>query len=336
MLQPKFRSQALGGDERTNPLRVDPLLGVTETLVDNNEVIGGEGHGISVQGVAGAPDLLFDLHVRGNQVRGMGGTGILCNEHAWVIGAEVAGNQVAGCGRSGGFSRVLGGIVLRTTAVASLLGNQVARCGQGEANEEVVGIELDTIYGLRMNDNRVTANGSERGAAEDGGVLLREVYGDAQVHDNQVTFNRGTGLQWTNSARGDEPPLFPTELAGLLNLYLRAPQKQSDLRADERVSMQGNVFQSETAGLPLAKLLNLNEVHFSGNSLHAGAGSAPLAELEQISRGIVANNMLQTGAAIAIRIQKMTQGVATGNVGNRPVDIPGTGVQHGFNIPPAV
>ena len=328
--------QALSRDDNEEPLRVDPLLGVTETLVDNNEVIGGEGHGISVQGVAGAPDLLFDLHVRGNQVRGMGGTGILCNEHAWVIGAEVAGNQVAGCGRSGGFSRVLGGIVLRTTAVASLLGNQVARCGQGEGNEEVVGIELDTIYGLRMNDNRVTANGSERGAAEDGGVLLREVYGEAQVHDNQVTFNRGTGLQWTNSARGDEPPLFPSELAGLLNLYLRAPQKGTDLRADERVSMQGNVFQSETAGLPLAKLLNLNEVHFSGNSLHAGAGSAPLAELEQITRGIVANNMLQTGAAIAIRIQKMTQGVATGNVGNRPVDIPASGVQHGFNIPPAV
>jgi hypothetical protein len=327
--------QALGRDE-DEPLRVDPLLGVTETLVDNNEVIGGEGHGISVQGVAGAPDLLFDLHVRGNQVRGMGGTGILCNEHAWVIGAEVAGNQVAGCGRSGGFSRVLGGIVLRTTAVASLLGNQVARCGQGEGNEEVVGIELDTIYGLRMNDNRITANGSEQGAAEDGGVLLREVYGEAQVHDNQVTFNRGTGLQWTNSARADEPPLFPSELAGLLNLYLRTPQRGTDFRADERVSIQGNVFRSETAGLPLAKLLNLNEVHFTGNSLHAGAGSAPLAELERIRRGIVSSNMLQTGAAIAIRIQKMTQGVATGNVGNRPVDIPGSGVQHGFNIPPAV
>lgn len=323
--------QRLGREE---PVRMDPLLGVTDTLVDNNEVLGGEGHGISVQGVSGAPDLLFDLHVRGNQVRGMGGAGILCNEHAWVVGLEAAGNHVAGCGRLGGFSRIPGGIVIRTAALVSLLGNQVSRCGQGVEQWQVAGVELDTLYGLRMNDNRITANGSEAPSPEDGGVILREVYGEAQLHDNQVTFNRGSGLQWTNSARADEPPLFPQELAQFVFGLLRAPGKGSDLRRDERASVQGNVFQAETAAFPLVKILNLDELSFTGNSLNAGAGSAPLAELEAILRGIVNHNQTQTGAALAMRIQKMIQGVAVGNVGNRPIDVPTT-VQHGFNVPPA-
>lgn len=324
--------QRLGREE---PVRVDPLLGVTDTLVDNNEVLGGEGHGISVQGVSGALDLLFDLHVRGNQVRGMGGAGILCNEHAWVVGLEAAGNQVAGCGRLGGFSRIPGGIVIRTAALVSLLGNQVSRCGQGVQQWQVAGVELDTLYGLRMNDNRITANGSEAPSAEDGGVILREVYGEAQFHDNQVTFNRGSGLQWTNSARTDEPPLFPQELVQFVFGLLRVPGKGDDLRRDERASVQGNVFQAETAAFPLVKILNLDELSFSGNSLSAGGGSAPLAELEAILRGVVNHNQTQTGAALAMRIQKMIQGVVLGNVGNRPIDVPAT-VQHGFNVPAAV
>lgn len=327
--------QRLGRDGAA-PVRVDPLLGITETLVDNNEVIGGEGHGISVQGVSGAPDLLFDLHVRGNQVRGMGGSGILCNEHAWTVGVEIGGNQVEGCGRAGSFSRILGGIVVRTAALVSLLGNQVNRCGADEGGREVVGVELDTVYGLRANDNRVTANGSDAGLESEGGVVMREVYGEAQLHDNQVTFNRGTGLQWTNSARADEPPLFPQALAGIVLGRLRAPGKGEDFRRDERGSLQGNVFQADTAGHPLVKVLNLNELAFTGNSLHAGAGNAPLGELDAILRGTVCNNLTQTGGAFALRIHKMLQGVATGNVGNRPIQLASSGVQHGFNIPPAV
>ena len=326
------------GDEKDQSTLTDPLLGITDTLIDNNEVVGGVGHGMSVQGVAGQPDFVQDLRVRGNQVRGMAGTGLFINEHALAVGLDVEGNHISACGRSAGFTEHKGGIVIRTAAACSLDGNHVLRCGDDLRGEHhAYGVDLDGLYGLRAADNAIQANGAEEGTADDGGVRLIEVYGAALLHDNVVAFNRGLGLSWVNSARADEEALLPPFLLNAVNAYLRMSRTVEDLVGEEQASIQGNALKSVTdTDFPVFQLLNLREVLFSGNTCHAETTSAPLGEIQQTGRGVVTNNQSQTNAEVAIAIKKMSDGVVLGNVGNRPIQLQASaGVEHAYNVPPA-
>lgn len=333
-----FLMRYLGSADDDRAAPTDPLLGVTDTLIDNNEVVGGVGHGISVQGVAGQPDFVSDLRIRSNQVRGMAGAGLFINEHALVVGLDVAGNHVSACGRSAGFTQHKGGLVVRTAAVCGLHGNHVLRCGDDLRGAGAYGVDLDTLYGLRFTGNEVQANGSESGGADDGGLRLVEVYGATLLHDNVFAFNRGLGLSWVNSAREGEAALLPAFLLQAVNAYLRADRTAEGLVEEEQASVQGNVFKSSTAAdFPVFQLLNLRELSFSGNTCHAGTTSAPLGEIQQTTRGVVTGNQTQTNAEVAIAIKKMAGGVVLGNVGNRPIQLQASpGVERAFNVPPAV
>lgn len=325
----------IGGDD-DDEVEIDPLLGITDTLVDTNEVVGGVGHGISVQGVAGQPDFVSDLRIRGNQVRGMAGAGIYINEHALVVGLEAADNHVSGCGRDAGFTQSKGGLLVQAAAVCDVRGNHVLRCGAALEGANAYGVDLDSLYGLRFAGNAVQANGAGSATAEDGGVRLVEVYGATQLHDNVVAFNRGLGLSWVNSARQDEDALLPGFLMGAVNLYLRTSRDVSQLVEEEQASIQQNIFKSVAdSDLPVFQLLNLREVLFSGNSSHGETTGAPLGEIQQTARGVVTNNQTQTNGEVAIAIKKMSDGVVLGNVGNQPIQLQSSaGVERAYNVPP--
>jgi len=336
MVLGNFLMQYLG-DEKDQSTLTDPLLGITDTLIDNNEIVGGVGHGLSVQGVAGQPEFVQDLRVRGNQVRGMAGTGLFVNEHALAVGLDVTGNHISTCGRPAGFTAHKGGIVINTAAVCRFDGNHVLRCGAALQDHHAYGIDLDALYGLHCTNNAIRANGAEEGTADDGGLRLIEVYGAALLHDNVVAFNRGLGLSWANSARADEKALLPAFLLNAVNAYLRMNRTVENLVEEEQASLQGNAFKSVAASdFPVFQLLNLQEVLFSGNTCHAETTSAPLGEIQQTGRGVVTNNQTQTNAEVAIAIKKMGDGVVLGNVGNRPIQLRASaGVEHAYNVPPA-
>ncbi len=317
----------------------DPLLGVTETLVENNEVIGGVGHGISVLGTAGAPDFLPSLRVRGNQIRGLGGVGIFTNEHALLLDAEIAANHVDACGRDIGLSLTRGGIVMRTAALCTVRANHVTRCGAGQVRHDAFGVDLESIYGLQLSDNVLRANGSDEPSATDGGLSLIEVYGSCAVHDNVIAFNRGLGLLWTNSARTGEDALLPPFLLAALGLHLRAARTAAQVTQGSQCSLHGNVLESAgDSALPLFRLQNLNELAFTGNSCRAEARGTPLGEIQMVVRGSIANNLLQTTGDVSIAVKKLAEGVVIGNVGNRPIRVQplGAGIRHDFNVPPVV
>jgi len=326
------------GDDNDR-LATDPLLGITQTLIDRNEIVGGVGHGISVQGVAGLPEILTDLRLSNNQVRGLAGAGILSNEYALTVGVEVAGNQVAGCGREAGFTRLKGGIMITNAAVCHVHGNRVERCGERQATHDVIGVDLDSIYGLSFTDNVVLANGSDQNSADDGGVQLVEVYGAASLHDNTVSRNRGISLGWVNSAQPGEDALLPAALVTVVNLYQRMQLKPSQITDQEQASVRGNVLEgSSGSDLPVFRLQNLTGLAFSDNTCQGTTAGTPLGEIQRITRGIVSGNLLKPAPdTVAISIKKMTEGVVTGNVsegGGIQIQYPSDGVQHGFNVPP--
>jgi hypothetical protein len=330
-----FLSRYFGGDDNESA-SIDPLLGITDTLLDSNEIVGGIGHGISVQGVAGQPDFVSDLRIRGNQIRGMAGAGVFVNEHALVLGLDVAHNHISDCGRGIGFTQHKGGLVVETAAVCAVQGNHVLRCGAKLQTDSAYGVDLDSIYGLRLSDNDVQANGSEGATAEDGGLRLIEVYGAALLHDNVVAFNRGLGLSWINSARTEEAGLLPPFLMLAVNTYLRMSRTVGQLVQEEQASLQGNVLKGVTdSDFPVFQLLNLREVLFSGNTCHAETAGPPLGEIQQAERGVVTHNQTQTNAQVSIAIKKMAGGVVLGNVGNRVIQLQSSAaVQHAFNVPP--
>ncbi len=332
-----IQQQILGGDD-DKVVTLDPLLGVTETLIDNNEVIGGIGHGISIQGVAGRPDYLQDLRMRGNQIRGLAGSGIFCNENAFVVGLNIEGNHISDCGRAAGFSRVKRGLVIHTAAICHIHGNHIVRSGQGVSQSTVLGVDLDTIYGLRFTNNQLLSNGSEQALLDDGGLRLQEVYGATTLHDNVFSGNRGIGLAWVNSARPSEDALLPKVLIDGMNLYRRTNFTATQLAQEEQASVQNNVFKTGLeAALPIFKLLNLNQVNFSGNICRVGTTYGSLGEIEGTLSGIIANNMIETNANVAIDIKKMIAGIILGNNGNLPIVVSlSDQIEHGFNIPAVV
>lgn len=316
----------------------DPLLGVTDTLIDNNEVIGGIGHGISVQGIVGRPDYLQDLRIRGNQVRGLAGSGIYCNEYAFIVGLNIDGNHISQCGRTPGFTAVKGGIVIRSAALCHVHANHIVRCGEGVTRFAVQGVDLESIYGLHFIDNEVLANGSQQGLLDDCGLRLQEVYGTNNIHDNVFSFNRGTGLNWINSAQTGEDAFLAELLLNAMNLYLGTSATAAQLVQEEQASLQNNVFKTtNNANLPLVKLLNIGEVKFSGNSCYAKTSYASLGEIENVVRAIVSNNLLNTDSEVALLIRKASSCVILGNNGSKAIEVKAsTHVEHGFNIPAVI
>lgn len=334
-----IQQKILGGDD-DKVVNLDPLLGVTETLIDNNEVVGGIGHGISIQGVAGRPEYLQDLQVRGNQIRGLAGSGIFCNENAFVVGLNIEGNHLSDCGRTNGFTRVKGGLVIHSAAICHIHGNQIIRSGQGVSQFTVLGADLDTIYGLCFTNNQLLSNGSEQALLDDGGLRLQEVYGATTLHDNVFSENRGIGLYWANSARTGEDALLPKILIDGMNLYRRINSTAGQLVQEEQASVQNNVFKtgSET-DLQIFKLLNLNQINFSGNTCRVETTYGALGEIEDTPNGIVANNLIETNTKVAINIKKMDAGIILGNNVHPQVPIVvslSNQIEHGLNIPAVV
>ncbi|MDD5094282.1 MAG: DUF6519 domain-containing protein [Dehalococcoidia bacterium] len=203
-------------------LQLPSLLVATETLIDNNEVIRGTGHGIEIGGIKNMPLGLglVDLKLRGNQVRDMAGSGIFFREESLTVGVDIEGNRILDCGSLTSrsvFASEKGGILVRNAASCRVHGNRV-RCSSNLNNGiGLFGIDLRTISGLSLTDNHIqhsevsnyqleinagsnllTLGQSYRLAALAlaslcGGVKLSEMSGESRILNNEILLFHGTG-----------------------------------------------------------------------------------------------------------------------------------------------
>ncbi|MEZ6242099.1 MAG: DUF6519 domain-containing protein [Phycisphaerales bacterium] len=198
-------------------LGVDERLGITETLIARNEVVGGIGHGIEVR----ETPVFFDVKVQNNQVRAVGAAGICIDDASAVVGVEITDNQVADCGsitEAADAEDTSGGIVVRTAALCRIAGNQVTRAEAAEKERTAAGIECESIIHLTVDANRVIDCGGSAGDAHDGGIILLEVYGDVSISNNEALDNRGNAVFWVNSSDSPDTVISST-LQSLLALY---------------------------------------------------------------------------------------------------------------------
>ena len=319
------------------PLAFDPVLGVTETLVAGNEVIGGFGHGIHIDTpiflTIGDSELrlgLSDIAVSRNQVRGMGGAGVVISDETYAVGVDIIDNEIVDCsGRAkiAGFIGAFGGLVIRNAAACRIQNNRVIRCANGLADVAAYGINLDTILGAQIDANQVLACGSQAGGST-GGLLLRTLADGGTIHDNRFDRNHGIELRVDNSYRRNE---IPAELVVLANLYGRR-EESGDLQTSA-ISIQDNRVHARD---DTCEIRAINELTFAGNQVvMAHADSATFLG---IGTGIVSHNrvnVLAGDSAYSLNLV-LNQGTLVGNVTDRAILVQthlSAILEHGLNIP---
>ncbi|MEL7357775.1 MAG: DUF6519 domain-containing protein [Cyanobacteria bacterium J06560_6] len=290
---------------------VDPLLGITETLVDNNEILGGIGHGIGIQG-SDVPEFLSKIKLRGNQISGMGGAGIYIDETAFVANLDIENNRVFDCANQPQIAAITtaqGGIEIAGAIFCRLSNNRINGCGNVNLKASPFAINLETIFDLTLSDNSIQYNIS-------GGVRLANVFGIVSVNSNNVSRNQGIGFLWENGSEKDllRPRSAETDgsstgaeseistrfvvqaISPLITLQQFAAANKTPVPRDitkVQASIQNNQFhvpdeQTEQAFV----IVGLNELIFSGN-MASRPGSSPVGFIGTVEIGSITNNLLR-------------------------------------------
>lgn len=201
-------------------LEIPSLLSVTETLIDNNEIIRGTQYGIEIGGIKNMPGGmgLVDLKLRGNQISDMAGAGIMFHEQSISIYVDIGDNRIMDCGsfaQRDFFADQKGGIVIRNAASCRIHNNRI-RCSSNLTKKiGMFGVDARTVYGLTVTDNHIQHNessGYQAGRAASvekkdfaeyagyyslaslcGAVRLLETRGEVGMQDNDILMLRGIG-----------------------------------------------------------------------------------------------------------------------------------------------
>lgn len=330
-------------------LGMDPLLGVTETRIDNNEIVGGFGHGVHIQAPVIVNQLqfgLYDLKIAHNQIVGMAGGGIVLDEETVAVGVDILDNKISLCSTQPDLASLTnehGGIVVENAALCRINGNRIRHCGSGQESIDVFAIALESVYGLALNQNCLECNGSESAGLDNGSVNLADVYGDVQICHNEFLFQRGVGLLWNNSLSSNELPL-PQALINNVIFYLQgadgfsgqqAPVVAGEEARSSRASIQHNQFRvADDVETQAFNLFNLQQLDFSGN--HANNTTTEhLGTITNVIEWLLAtNNTFKTNAENSMIICKAASGIVDNNVGDKPIGLVFSAVQAGANIPP--
>jgi hypothetical protein len=345
-------------------IEVPSLLGATETLIDNNEIIRGYGHGVEINGIANMllSMGLADIKIRGNQIQDMAGAGVAFDEKSMTIGADIEGNRILDCGSAdieGSLIDKKGGLVICNTVACRIMDNRI-RCASNLKKENALfAVDIQKILQLTMSNNFLQheevsnftfATGKDRlmklassaklitRALENlcGVVRISEMYGEVTIQNNDIILSQGIGAGlvlgdidvnygfWHRAMSYYSKRL---KYIGLTQNVGTAEEttEVTELRAS--ASVQGNHFESAVARPFFAFLIgSLREMNFSGNNVRTKVIELSPGFIIGVARGVVNNNMLDT---LAIT---MGSGVIAGNVSNTAI-VPPSGVTSGMNQP---
>lgn len=279
----------------------NPLFGITETLIDNNEILGGIGHGIDIQGANDVPEVLAKLKLRNNQISYMGGAGIFINENALVINLDVEGNRISDCAQSANlanFSLARGGIDIQGAAFCRLHNNRVNNCGSDVRRRVIsAAVNLETIFDLVFTDNSIQYNPV-------GGVRLNNVFGTVAIADNDISQNRGVELAWGNANPSSNFGNFttlstyqPQTFAPTLALALSATQFNQAIPTQlqyTQANVQGNQLHVPEGLLNISAFVisGINALIFTSNNA-SNHSTTPVGNISNIEQSVIANNLLR-------------------------------------------
>ena len=286
------------------------LIGITETLVERNELIGGAGHGIEVRGDGREPAALFDLKVRANQVRGMAGAGILIEERLLVAGVDIEDNHIPNCSSVAGLAGLTdraGGIVARNIFFGRIRGNRISNCGAGQQVRDMWGIDVDMALQLALNDNLVLNCGNDsddqRRALVNGGIRILAGSGEIGIRACQILANHGLALRIERlrepdaiTANRNESPLATMQLA-LFHVYLRRSREGFSIGGRPTVVLHASRLEAPAErkeGDLLGLISGMSDVQLNNNTIVGGA-----LRIFGLLSGIISGNLASPGSILA-------------------------------------
>ncbi len=345
-------------------IEIPSLLEVTETLIDNNEILRGLGHGVEINGIANMPLSmgLANIKIRGNQIQDMAGGGVVLDDKSLTIGADIEGNRILDCGSAdiaGSLLNEKGGLVIRNTIACRIINNRI-RCSSNLRKESALfAVDLRKVNQLTMAENffqhEEVSNYTFTAAREIvaglvsnsemitlalanlcGAVRIEELYGEATIQNNDIVLSRGLGaglilgnadINYGFWHTATEYYFNRRKYTGLTQAVGYTEAITDALEFQASASIQGNHFESATANPFFAFLVSaLQDLNFSGNNIRTKVAQLSPGFIIGVVRGVVNNNMLDT-LTIA-----MSLGVIAGNVSNVAIALP-AGTIGGANQP---
>ena len=350
------------------------LLGITETLIDNNEIMRGAGHGVEIRGIANMPVSmgLSDLKIRGNQIRDMVGCGIIFGEDSLAIGVDIEGNHIVDCGSKSPLDIMFdhqGGLVIRNAAFCRVHGNRIS-CNSNLQNElALFSVDIRTVYGLDFTDNCVQHRETSNYALENmettnklyssmtavsavilasmcGAVKMGEMYGEVGILDNDLVLVQGlgSGLLLGDLATNDKVDSWGKRVA--VKAYAA------------RTSGKTAAAATTNASVAVVQTIAGANAIVQGNRFQPLLGQPFLAFLLGSFRDLnfsgnnvralvptTAPSMIQSALRAVISnnlldtlwVQQLAAGAIVGNTSNRAINVPTplpATVTHGLNMPP--
>jgi len=253
----------------------DPLLGVTETVITNNEIIGGLAYGVDVHeqlsrkgasengevsasdgetsgfSAPGVPGI-SDLKIRENEVQGMGSGGIVIRPTAYAVDVHVSENSIIDCANED----IEGAGVLSPRRSTSL--------GYSYSYKEELrgGIVLVNTGLCRVNDNEVRNSAHQEGAF---GIAADTIV-QLAVEDNAVTGCGPTPQEPAEAGGG----VFVSRIAGQVSV------RRNELIENEPLSLY--IDNSSLSDALVSRVRNRVEVSAQASLDTAGGAQVQVAD----------------------------------------------------------
>lgn len=349
------------------------LLGITETLIDNNEIMRGTGHGVEIRGIANMPISmgLTDLKIRGNQIRDMVGCGIIFGEDSLAVSVDIEGNHIVDCGSKSPLDIMFdhqGGLVIRNAAFCRVHGNRISCNSNLQKELALFSVDIRTVYGLDFTDNCVQHRETSNYALENmettnklyssmtavsavilasmcGAVKMTEMYGEVGILDNDLVLEQGlgSGLLLGDFTTNDKVDSWGKRVA--VKAYAA------------RTSGKTAAAATTNASVAVVQTIAGANAIVQGNRFQPLLGQPFLAFLVGNFRDLnfsgnnvralvptTAPSMIQSALRAVISnnlldtlwVQQLAAGAIVGNTSNRAINVPPlpATVTHGLNMPP--
>ncbi|MCZ6738798.1 MAG: DUF6519 domain-containing protein [Actinobacteria bacterium] len=324
---------------------------ISETLIADNEVAGGYGHGIRVAEVylplPGEGDqaisMVSELRVTDNQIRNTGGAGVVIDETANAVGVDISGNVVRDCSFDArilelGVIDTVGGIVGSNCAFVKVHGNRVSGCGDGLV-VPLFGIDFERVFQLGISDNTVvhaSAAVQPRVAGTtyyspflNGGIKADLLLGAVSMANNDVTVvGNGIGILVAGSLDLKDWVISPVLVANIF-LYLQATGggKTTTATAGLTASLLGvraKVTDNQVTGESNRfgygmVVVGLSDLVLTGNSVRTLGTPSLALWANLVGEGVIGNNL-----ADQITLGHINAGTITGNRSTLTISL-GTG-----------
>lgn len=229
----------------------DPSSSLPSTVVRNNTIMGGSGHGVDIFRMAHSPyaytvekKAYSTLLIDGNSILNMGGSGINIDTVAFISGIRLCHNRIESCGTSKDLffmNATHSGIFIPNAKSVGLYDNDIHRCGIDSENE--------------------------------GGIVIFGCGGISECSSNRLLKNNGISLLVNNDYKIEDSSKSTSKLSADEQASPTKKQERTKEKRKSAISFIGNTINSIAVKSPNSILIrDVSDIVFNNNMCYSNGG----------------------------------------------------------------